>query len=181
MITSMKWLENDLLSALGRCFPNLDASNGWVKFFEKAGVSIETLEIYIRMGMHCSLQSCFTQCEPDLRRRIVSGAIGVFNKEIEGYQFEPFYNKLERALAGEKVFTDQISILSGSFLLQFLPKAYENVALAASKMLVEEFVSKSLPEPNHILDQFESFLSGIGASISLVQRAHNNVSRDLKL
>lgn len=181
LITAKDWLETDLMNALGRCFPKLDVSNGWIAFFEGVGVSKEMLKTYLRMGMHCSLQSCFTQCDPILRHRIVSGAIGLLEGQAEGYEFETCYDKLARALEGERVFGDKVDSLSASFPLHFLPEKYEDAAISASKMLVDEFASKQLPNPEYIFDNFKSFSSGIGASISLVQRAHNNASRDLKI
>lgn len=180
--TAHDWLGSDLLNALGRCYPNFNPSKGWRVFFEQFGIGGENLKTYLRMGMHCSVQSCFTQFDPDLRRRLVSGAIALFEGQTEGYHFESFYDKLDRALEGERVFADNVARLSADCPpLSFLPGKYQNSALTSSKMLIEEFVYKRLKDPQYVNGNFESFCFGILGSISTAQRAENNVARDLKM
>ncbi len=155
---------------------DFDASQGWTKFLERQGLSLEKQKLHFRFYTHCAVQAICTQFADGLRRQLTHGAMsGFISSPIPGYDFETTYTGLERVYRGQHAFEPRIQSLSNvSAQFPFLPNPSAGVLNA--KYLIENFVLPNLQNPQAFIDDFQSYSGNVCASAATVSRAIEQIS-----
>ena len=87
------FISADAQRSLGSRFPDYDASRGWVPVFEKNGVPIPLVKLYLRIYTHCVLQTVFKGYSALHRRAMVQGAIsGIVGTPADTTSAKPSMN-----------------------------------------------------------------------------------------
>lgn len=172
-------ISSDCSRALGMRFENWDGSKGWSTFLQSRGISISTQKLHYRLWTHAAIQAPLTQFDEAKRRTITQSAMEAFSERIHNYDLGSIYNALESVYRGQYNFDPRFASLNNSSAaINFLPNP--QVGVLNAKYLIEEFVFPHMPNSAAFVDQFQSYSNAVCASIGIVSRAVDHISKSFK-
>lgn len=175
-----EFLFADALRSLGTRFGNFEDSNGWAPLLTKNGVSETAQQLYFHLYGHGVMQAAFTQFAGATRREMTQGAMSLFTKKPQSYDFEKTYQTLETAYSGRQRFDPKIEVLSNvGAQAQRLPNS--NAAVLTAKYLIADFVVPPVPNNQNFFDDFSGYSSTVFSTIGTACRAIDQLSKSVEI
>jgi hypothetical protein len=174
------FVSADAQRSLGSRFPDYDASRGWVPVFEKNGVPISLVKLYLRVYTHCVLQTVFNGYSSLHRRTMVQGAISGIADTPTGYDFSKTFDELEAAFEGRYKFDSKVEPLNNpDARLPFMHSP--NVGIQASKFLINSFIIPNMTNRQAFIDDFKGYSMAFGSAVATAHRASEQILSKVKL
>jgi hypothetical protein len=173
-------ISSDALRSLGWRSDDPDASRGWIPYLTGKGVSVPVQTLYLFLYSHSVMQAAFTRFDEGTRRAMTQGAMSLYTKKPQSYDFEKTYRAVEAVNSGTPMFDLRIAALTNDAAqVHFLPNS--NVAVLTAKYLIAAFVVPCMPNHQNFFDDFRGYSSTVGSSIGTACRAIDQLSKSVKI